>query len=262
MAGRFGANVGLGGAPSGEDRIVLNLVISEDYNHPGGIQIVDSVLAVPLEDGVHSKVVFYDVGNPEAPKKLAAEIIRRNRMAGSIAICKPAADSDDYLIIVKDSDLNLDVYLSSGTDLESATFELQDRWSPNKLKSEIDGDFIFGDYQNINLIRDRDGQIYLVGLHNNTRRPLRLFSSDYADLFRVEFGGDGQLNLIKIAKKSFICKTSFFGDRFCNFDAGAGVYLDPKGDLIIYAVELEPANGMVQFVEFSRRRSQSSTRKR
>jgi hypothetical protein len=77
---------------------------------------------------------------------------------------------------------------------------------------------------------------------------------DWADLFKLELlqvnqtGNTGvvahQTVITKIANRHMYCQD------MCNFDAGAGMYVDINGDLLIYGVEHWRHSGMVRFNEF------------
>ncbi len=247
--GAFGSNLTAEHKPPREDRVVLNFVIEENYIHAGGIQIVDGILAVPLENSEHSKILFFDVHNPERPVKLQTEIIRKNRVTGAVAFYKTNATPDFFVLAVAGEDL--EIYASTNANLNATSFVSKYRWRAGELRTESNVNARLGSYQNLNFIANFDGQIYLAGMHNNTRRLWRAFSTDYADLFRFEMNEPAKVFLTKLASKSFACQEGFLGERSCNFDAGAGVCMDEHAGMIIYAVVHAPKNGIVKFMEYS-----------
>ena len=128
------------------------------------------------------------------------------------------------------------------------------------LLSKCSRDFIlddleFGNYQNINLIRQCDGQLFFVGLHNNVNLGGVLGGGeDWADLFKLDLlpvsqtGNPGVVAhhtvITKIANRHMSCQD------MCNFDAGAGMYVDTNGGLFIYGVEHWRHSGVVRVNEF------------
>ena len=231
---------------------MLNYVISRDFNHAGGMQIFDETLVVPVENKVDSKILFFDVKDPERPRRLKTEIIRKNKLANAVGIYKEKSENagrERFVLLVKAGDL--DVYYSTSGNLEDTDFELKYTWKYDDIKTQINSAGHFEDYQNINLINQDNGQIYFIGLYNNTTRLFRSFSKDYADLFRLEIDKRERMALTKITRKSFSCQEGFWGNRYCNFDAGAGVFMDERDGMIIYAVADKPKNGIATFVEYS-----------
>ena len=61
-------------APPVRDRVVRAMPHEAGFKHAGGMQALGNVLAVPFETGPGSKVVFYDLSDPEQPVRLANEV--------------------------------------------------------------------------------------------------------------------------------------------------------------------------------------------
>jgi hypothetical protein len=125
-----------------------------------------------------------------------------------------------------------------------------DNWNEGELRSSI-GDWEFGNYQNLNLVTQCDGTLFLVGTHLNSYNR-----EDWIDLFRLseEYG---QTVITKVAKKHLYCGYPSPGydsgtNRQCNLDAAGGVYVDPSGQLIVYGTEHDNdgPNGSVKMMEF------------
>jgi len=161
--------------------------LSRLLTHGGGIQVIGDVLAMGIEGGGRSRVVFYDVRSPESPRKLGYEVDRPSAPAGACGILRRA--DGRYLLLVGRSESNvLDFYLSAGTSLRDGDpgFGFLDTWFEGELRAENGMDHEFGDYQGLNLLRQEDGTAFLIGFHRNLDF---LFGDDFADLFRLEIQG-------------------------------------------------------------------------
>ena len=74
-------------------------------------------------------------------------------------------------------------------------------------------------YQNINLIKDINGKLYLIGLGQNNEEENR------ADLFLVEHKDFAEFTLKKLMSRSFNCRGG------ANFRSAAGIHHHPDGRL-------------------------------
>lgn len=253
--GRFRSNRLMSNEPPSGDRIVRVVETNRELlgdpsgdlgrplSHAGGIQVIGDVVVIGIEGGGRSRVVFYDVESPESPRKLGYEIDRPSAPAGACGIVHRA--DGRYLLLVGRSESNiLDFYLSTGTSLRDGDpgFEPLDTWFESELRAENGMDREFGDHQNLSLLRQPDGQEFVIGFHRNLDF---LLGDDFADLFRLDVQGS-QAVLTKVANRHMVCQDE------CNYDAGAGLYVHPSGELGYYGVEHWPDQGWVKFNEFRR----------
>ncbi len=200
---------------------------SNGYNHLGGSQVTNDILAVGYEQlsagrkGT-SKVIFYNVENIHNPQPLDHLTITRNdndSTAGAVALTNVG---DHWLLIVANwSAARLDFYKSNIEDLiqPDATFG-----SPFvSWPSAADGNngSGWGGYQNINLFQGKHGgglydDLWFVGMHTNN-----YFSNeDWADLYQLHIA-NGAVSITKKRNKHFI--RSGKGPRFRN---GSGLFFD------------------------------------
>jgi hypothetical protein len=223
-------------APPSSDGIVHYEAIDSDYDHAGGVQTIGNWVAIPLEgshSGANAKVVFYDLSNPTSPIRAPYEVVVPSEDAGTASVTK--LSDGTYLLVVGGKDANpLWFYISEGTTLASdPNFQLKDTWHKGEQDSEI-GDWNWGAYQNINIVNQCDGTMYLIGLHNDS--PVGL-GDDWIDVYRLEVDSNTyDVGLVKVAMRHVY---SDWGGvpKQCNLDAAAGVYIDPEGRLIVYATE-------------------------
>ena len=158
---------------------VLTPVVS-NFNHFGGIQVADDILAAGyerFESGAAgtSVVLFYDVRNvasPAALDHLTTERTSGGETAGAVGLCR---DGASWLLLVANWDSDrLDFYRSDSDDLVAPTtrFALVGIWElgANGLGAGSIDDR-WGVYENINLFVDEDGSLWFVGMETVFFRP-------------------------------------------------------------------------------------------
>jgi hypothetical protein len=243
---RFGSNRAMGPhapldtPPPDTDRIVRELPAPGGQDHGGGMQVIGHVLGVPFENGRSSLVVFYDLADPEHPRLLS--VLERPDLpppahpgrASAVGIAR-LADLRYLLIVGERSSKVLTFYVSEGTTLGT---DLTFRWIGTRTGT------VAGGFQNMNLVTQCDGSLFLVGTHNTSLPPPSL-GSDLIRWYRLENTPDGQIGIVPIGSRQLNC-------RRCNFGAGAGLYIDPEGRLLLYAVEHNDGGpgGSTEFEEF------------
>ena len=210
-------------APPVRDRVVRTMPHEAGFLHAGGMQALGNVLAVPFETGPGSKVVFYDLSDPEQPVRLDNEVDHTplSDEAGTATLGKLA--NGHFLLIIGRSNANtLDFYVSTGTDLRTTGYAWFDTWHEDELTGD---DSEFGNYQNLSFVAGCGGTLFLAGTH---RSYVGGFGDDFVDLFAVTNGTGDDVAIHKVAQKQLICRGN------CDFDAAGGVYVDPGGQLYVY----------------------------
>src|SRR5262249_812445 len=127
----------------------------------------------------------------------------------------------------------LDWYVSSGTDLTTTG------WSYTGTNVLIAG------YQNINLINQCDGHVYMAGTFHQPLSRGWVGDARRMRLYDIATSGDTVTNGGQIADKQMQC-----GTAACEFAAAAGVYVTPGGSLLGYSSRGYVDNDILQFVEF------------
>jgi hypothetical protein len=246
--------------PPSNDGIVDYEKIDSDYDHAGGIQAIGHWLVVPLEgshSGADARIVLYDLAHPTSPIK-RYERDAGWEHAGTASITK--LSDGRYLLVIGGSDANpLKFYVSSGTSLTAYPgFDLVDQWKNEEVETEID-DANWGAYQNINIVNQCDGKLFLIGMHNDA--PLGQ-GADWVDVYRLEVDANTyDVRLIKVANRHVYCRWGWLPwpssgiPQQCNLVAAAGVYIDPDGRLIVYATE-HYSDGPDETVKFEEFRNQ------
>jgi hypothetical protein len=214
---------------------VARIALDDVLGHAGGLSMLGSILAVPLHGGSPrlAKVVFFDLAEPESPRRLSVEIVRPGRKATATALTR--LHNGHYLVaVVSQFDglpLRLDFYLSRSTVLDEGFLPQPVTWRASDVEARPGQGRTFSLFQSINFIRQADARLYLVGFHNSVAPQTILPGRDYADLYEVVFPsamteeGDPRLQMpavIKVANRRFRCT-----DGFCSLDAAAGLFIDP-----------------------------------
>ena len=207
-------------------------ISNEPFRHAGGIQIIGDILAVGIEDNVKkdkSKILFFDLTNPFKPNKLQTEILRsglvKRSTAGAVGIVKLASH---HLVAVGTwNSASVDFYISNGRSINSqyCTFKPISSWD-NKSADKSDWiDDNWASYQGINLLQERNGNIYLIGFGRNTN------GEDWMDLYFVNLNSKPDRILRKIGKKHVYCENG------TSFRWGGGVSMHSSEGLFAYAIE-------------------------
>ena len=223
--------------------------VVRDFNHIGGIQVAEDILAAGyerLESGAAgtSVVLFYDVrdaASPAAMDHLAIDRNSANSTAGAIGLWR---DGGTWLLLVANWDSErLDFYRSNGDDL----FAVGTRFAPAGSWQFSANGFGAGSiddrweaYENINLFADRDGLLWFVGMHTDWLRSdksIDLLKADRADLYQLNISSSG-ITVTKRASKRFYRNGE--GPRF---RYGSGFRLNSDtGRFEVYSCEANLSN--------------------
>lgn len=236
-------------------QVIGTIIADSKYTHAGGPAVYGNYLAVGVEAGCQalsrlipgacksaSHVNFFDISDPRKVVQLPYFVDRPSSTAGAVGLT--LQDNGKFLLVVGQTDSKiLDFYVSNSTDgdlSKDPDWHLVGSWSKEKLASGK-----WRPYQALNLVVQRDGEIFLIG---STRDPL-LIGRDYFDLFRVSPSGDS-IRISQIASKAMTCTG-------CDFAAAASVYVDSAKNLRGYAAGWLPGNpimpdaGIIHINEFS-----------
>jgi hypothetical protein len=248
-------------APPTTDRVVTVVRSDPGFDHSGGIQTAGRFLAVGLEEGARSRVAFWDMAAPATPRRTGT-VEHATGVTGAGTVSLARLRGGRYLLVVGGTNANiLDFYVSrAGTDLSAPAFDHAVTWREAQLRSEIRNDRRFGDYQNISLLSDAAGQLWLIGTHTSLPGGN---GDDFADLHRLDADPQAGVRITKVAKRHLHCaipdafvpvggRSVNFGGRQCNFDAAGGTYVTPEGGLLLYGVEHDNdgVGGSVKAEEF------------
>ena len=230
--------------PPWNDGIVTVVDSDYGYDHAGGIQVIGDVLAVPLENGSGSRVVFWDMSVPANPQRLytlelsSSSVYSDVGHAGAAAVTK--IQDGRYIVAVAGYDARkVDFYVSDTTDIRDPNTQF------TRFHSRTSG--LPNPYQTINFVNQCDGKIFLVGTHGSN-----FYGADKVEWSEVS--GTTHVTLSGFQNRHMHCsyRSTSGADTHCNFVAAAGVYITPSQKVLLYATEHDndgPA-GSVKYEEF------------
>jgi hypothetical protein len=228
--------------PPEDDKVIKAIDIDKRYWHAGGIAATGDLLAVPIEHESKSRIVFFDFSRPASPVQLNAVLDRPKHAAGAVAITSLA---DGRLLLAAYTGGRLDLYLS--TDATPDGFG-----SP--IAATIPKEFAKAGYQGIDLVRQNDGALFLVGTRNTSDAAPTVPGSDMAELWAVTLNDSAApvnpaalstASVARLTSRKFKAK-----DRQANMDAGAGIYIDAAGALHLYSCYHWRQDNIIRFLEF------------
>jgi hypothetical protein len=229
------------------------------YDHPGGMQVIDNVLVLALEEGKSgqpsTKILFIDVSNPAAPRMLDNAFPAPTAKAGVVGITpcgtgRPApmtCATGHYLLLVTGGDNDqLEFFESTTGDLTSRDLGWNhiDTWD----KSELIGGEWPPKHQTLHFIREGNlaGKLYLAGARPAGRTVEGMFADDYIDLYEVGLDNDA-IQLTHVSTKHQTSHPTgegiklgdevLYGARLASFAAASGFHVTPGGELLFYATE-------------------------
>ena len=188
--------------------------------HAGGIDSYENILAVPCEGDDDSRIYLLDITCPTESTELC-RIDRPDEKASAAGITRMSNDHFLVAVIIQ-AEYLMQFYQSTTTDIRDGF----DAGIGKKLSDKS-----HNKYENIDLITQTDGTIFLVGTHSTTQSG----GTDWADLFTIDvnFNTPPTVNTVKIDYKShkhYHCPGS------STFEGGAGIYIVDNNNLNMYAV--------------------------
>lgn len=198
-------------------------------HHAGGCQTVGTMMVVGVEDDDSrktSEVQFWNLAG--SPTPLPALTLRRSgpekvATAGAVGITSFRGGS--ALAVASWDAETIDFYVSTAdpTNNPNAKFAALRTWYKSRANKVGWIDQNFGAYQSVNLVSQRDGQLFLFGFHRDG-------DDDWMDLYAVDLGAPTPNTLRKIAKKHMYCTNG------CTFRHGSGIYVPNSDSVEVYAV--------------------------
>lgn len=234
------------------DQVASVAEVDKELTHAGGPAIWGDYLVVGSESGCSfserianrckktSAVWFYDLSDPEKPKKLPYNIVRPEGTAGAVGIVQQK-DGMFLLMVGRDDSAIIDFYVSKGSDLatDPEFGSIVATWEKKELLVNPGMSSKFESYQNLNMVMQTDGTIFFIG---TSRYPL-LVGPDFFDLYKLKLT-DSRAEITKVASRQTRCVD-------CDFYAGAGIYIDSATSMLAYGVSWNPDyDGKITINEF------------
>lgn len=265
-------------APYAGDEVVRTITFDGQngwprYGHPGGMQLVDDVLVVPLEapyvgDADVNEVLFLDVRQPEDPRIVSRFPVRtsENFTAGLVAVT-PLPDGRYLMLLAGLKNKEVRFFESNdapeglrdpGLTWTFKQFFLPDQDAltsqcqilapgqhpdyPNGLyRGWPGGGLLDVGYQSINFVREGgpNGALFMVGGRSTSQVPG--LGDDYFDLWRVTYDGQRYQLGCEALRHVYTFPSSdgalLFHNNLAHFAAATGAYVSPSGELILYGTE-------------------------
>jgi hypothetical protein len=249
------AKILINGKPQRNDRLICTLDLGKEYWHIGGIDSAGKYLAVAMSNDNDSKILFFDISDPEHLNQLKTQIDRPLR--NSIAVALTRLKNGQFVLAVwtdghKNTSRGLDFYFSRSKSLPDG---FQDHHTIHIPDTAFDHFMQKQQYQNISFINDFEGNVYLVGTGNTSATAPLKAGIDHADLFLIDFSKitqnkidrarayDPSSIVTKLPIGSFLPHVTFIKEKhmyckqgICNFNAGATTYVPDQQHIYIYSL--------------------------
>lgn len=220
--------------PPSSGYTVMTYIEESDRNQAGGIQIMGRFLVVPYS-AKPDYLRLYDLQDPRNP--VSAVILPSEHNVNFKFAALTRLNNGRYLAI-GGSDL-LEVFVTKDTEPLDA-WESHSAYNPGKafLHSSTGPDPDVK-YRGAQFVTDCSGILYLV-LSRKSKNWRNEYTEDWLDVWRTsvhESKGKYSIELIKKFSRQMNCEGG--GDtRWCDFAAGAGLYIDREnGDILLYGIE-------------------------
>lgn len=185
--------------PPAEDEVIGSFRL--EYQHPGGVQMVGDVLAIPLETpGLPGlppgKVAFFNCSNPEIPVRMPVEVHFEHNV-GVLAITK--LPDGHFLLVTTHGDGDvLEIFRSNGDDFLAPGFAFE----PHDVVpvTEIDGFWRTGKTspQAMSLVNQSDGRLFLVASSNSVPIAPHVNGDDHMFLYEITgFEAGGEVGIVQ-----------------------------------------------------------------
>ena len=250
--------------PNPDDKVVDTILLDGStqwphYDHPGAMQLVGNVVAIALEAGQSgqspTRILFFDVSDPEHPRMLEKSFDPQLEKAGVVGITPCATGREGlnvpcatghFLMLVSGGDNDeIRFFESNVGNLASPDLEWAELYTWHK--NELVGGTWPVKHQTLHFIREGNagGRLFLAGA-----RPVGtiegLWGDDYIDLYEVGFDGN-RVVLTHRSTRHMISHPGgeglysdgdvLWGDRLASFAAASGFHVTPTGELLFYATE-------------------------
>jgi hypothetical protein len=215
-------------------RAYAPVTMSFYFAHCGGCQSFGNFLVVGCEEPSAatedstkrrtSEVQFWDFRR--FPMQLVQMTIPRSgpyEVSTAGAVGMSTRRRGTVLAVATFNAQTVDFYRSKRDPFQGSPLDFQFTWSEYDADRANWIDEIWGGYQNINLLTQRDGQLFLIGTYRN--KP----GEDWMDLYAVNLGVDPSFALTKVGTKHMYCTLG------CDFSRAAGIFIESSDAFKVFA---------------------------
>jgi len=208
----------------------LKRLLGRPFKHAGGFQVLGDYLAVGIEDNDaknSSKIWILESSQLLGSERLKpiVEIERRGEYkratAGAVGIAK--LHGRHLLLVATWDSATIDIYTSNGKALHDPGFEfrLRETWEANRADRSSWFDQYYAAYQNINLVVDKRGRVFMVGF-------AKTGAENIMDIFelKLEESVPTAKRFEKLGRRIFHCQKT-------DFRSGSGLAVTDSKELLI-----------------------------
>jgi hypothetical protein len=208
-------------------RAYAPVTMSYYFAHCGGCQSFGNFLVAGCEypdKDQTSEVQFWDFRR--FPMQLVQMTIPRSgpyKVSTAGAVGMSTRRRGTVLAVATFNALTVDFYTSKRDPFQGSPLDFQFTWSAYEADRTnwIDKNYLF--YQNINLLTQRDGQLFLIGTTRNGS------GEDWMDLYAVNLDVDPSFALTKVGTKHMYCTLG------CDFSRAAGIFIESSDAFKVFA---------------------------
>jgi hypothetical protein len=205
------------------------IMAKKRWNHAGGCQAVGQFLVVGLENlniENGSEVQFWNCRQspPKPRRKMTIHRAPKGKTSTAGAVGLTWSGMGAVLAVASYNATTVDFYRSKGNPFKGSRLKRLFKWKASDAKKTDWIDKNFGHYQNVNLVTQTNGDLYMVAFDLGG-------GTDWMDLYSVNLGGHPRSALKKVAKKKMYCTNG------CTFNDGSGIYIPSSDRFEVYAVK-------------------------
>lgn len=231
-------------------------VDKDEYWHAGGISVCGDILVIPLEGKMEtangkrdaSRIVFYNMLNPESPVVYPGLIRRNYQKAGAVSLVR--LNDGKYLCAVwSDSDdlaKRFDFYLSKTNSFNGGFLKI--KTIPVKTIDSYSGRE--PRFQAIDFVQQKNGELFITGFLNTRKTAPILNGTNKSIVYKVMI--DSTSNKLSVHLKQVLVREFDDGKRQYNMGGATGTYINPNGTLFLYSAHHWKTKKTLKFAEFDR----------
>ncbi len=207
---------------------------TDNYPHPGGMQIIGDYLMVPVENGAHNQsyIHFYDLSSmtDKTPPTQLPYSLRRHNGSGGAGITNYTSGGVEYYLLAAYDNGKLYFYRSNGMTLaeDGIAFSLL-------FTTEVSQ----GGYSAVCLLTDKNNGLYMVGFwtENPESAPV-----DYVDLYSIDIENQSISDVLK-SRHMITQYGDILGPAGVHFRFSAGLRILSDTTLKAYATQRNFVSG-------------------
>ena len=250
----LGTNILFKAIPDKDELRTIVCIDKDEYWHAGGISLCGDVLVIPLEGKMQtaqgkrdaSRIVFYNMLDPENPVVYPVMIKRRFQKAGAVSLVR--LENNKFLCAVwSDSDdlqKRFDFYISKTTTFNEGFLKIAsipvkqvDKYSGREPK-----------FQAIDFIRQKDGALFLIGFYNTRKTAPVINGTNTSIVYKVDCGIESAKPRIQLQQQ--YVRHYEDGKRQYNMGGATGTFVNKQGDILVYSAHHWKTKKTIKFAEF------------